>query len=133
MSIERRKQIEDRILYILTKWSEDGAPEFDGMWHGYEELRDQMHEFGGDRVTMRELKSAMRRLRELAMVRYATCLNFDYKPWGSGYFITEKGLDTHDLLMKSFCGSCGKLKSEHGTSPEICPTEFAHYESEAQP
>jgi hypothetical protein len=101
MSIDRRKQIEDQILIILREWSEDGAPEFDGMWHGYEELRDEMRDTYGDKVTMSELKSAMRRLRELAMVRYATCLNFDFKPWGSGYFITEKGLEAYDLLAKT--------------------------------
>lgn len=101
MNTERRKKIEDQILIFLRLWSDDGAPEFEGMWHGYAELFDNVRRhIAGEPLTMSELKSAMRRLRDLAMVRYATTMNVDYKPSGSGYFITVKGLEAYDELMR---------------------------------
>jgi hypothetical protein len=33
---------------------------------------------------------------------------------------------------KQICKNCGRLKSQHGTEAELCPTKFSYYEAEAK-
>lgn len=75
----------DGVLEILTnKWG-NLCGEFDAYWHGYDQLKDQLHE-DGIIADVKEIKKAMKHLSSQDKVEMRPTYNQDYKLNGRGWF-----------------------------------------------
>lgn len=74
------------ILEVLKSWENPIHGEFDAMWYGYEALLDEVKNKGTD-TTLKDLKKAMKMLREQGVVELKPTYDSEWTMCGSGYFI----------------------------------------------
>lgn len=80
--------IETDILSILESWEcNDGqCAEFDALWYGYEALQDQINK----QYSLKDLKKAMKSLKEKGKVELSSIYDSDFNLSGSGWFLSEQ-------------------------------------------
>lgn len=77
------------ILQIMQEWSY--GSQFDTVWMSYDELIEDLK--GADiHITREEAREIMKTLKKERFVFYGARVDCDYRPHGSGYFLTSKGM-----------------------------------------
>jgi len=74
------------ILEVLKSWENDKRGGFDAIWYCYTGLFDELKE-KGIKTTLKDLKKAMKKLREQGVVELKPIYDDEWKICGSGYFI----------------------------------------------
>ncbi len=87
-------KIKERIIKILSIWINDGAGNgFDGIWYGYDALQDEIHINSGEYHTIKELKTAIKSLKNDEKVKRLPIYDIDGRLCGSGWFIKQRRND----------------------------------------
>ena len=78
----------DVILQVLKTWENEKSGDFDAMLYCYETLLDEIRE-KGIKTTIKELKKAMKKLRNQGVVELKPIYDDEWKICGSGYFLCQ--------------------------------------------
>ena len=85
-AIENYKLLSNVILDVLKSWENPIHCQFDAMWYGYESLLDEVKQKGVE-TSLKDLKTAMKKLRKQGVVKLKPTYESDWTMCGSGYFI----------------------------------------------